>query len=135
MRFINILAGPRQVGKTTIVRDLITPDSPQGFYISADEDVAVIIGLISEVSSAVSPPQIRDADWLGLNWQEARIRADKWREICLQNGTVPQNIPYLLAIDEIQKIAQWSDTVKSLWDADRAQGINMHVVLLALPPA
>ena len=38
------------------------------------------------------------------------------------------------AIDEIQKIPQWSDTVKGLWDADRANGCPLHVVILGSAP-
>jgi len=40
----------------------------------------------------------------------------------------------VLAIDEVQKIPRWSDTVKGLWDADRAAGLQMHVVLLGSSP-
>ena len=64
VRFINILAGPRQVGKTTIVRDLIPPNSPQGFYISVDEEAEESILPFGKISNDVSPPQKRDADWL-----------------------------------------------------------------------
>jgi predicted AAA+ superfamily ATPase len=41
---------------------------------------------------------------------------------------------YILAIDEIQKIPRWSEVVKGLWDADRAEGIPLHVVLLGSSP-
>ena len=64
VRFMNILAGPRQVGKTTIIRDLISPESPHGYYISVDEEAEMLISLIDNTSSAISPPQIKDADWL-----------------------------------------------------------------------
>ena len=37
-------------------------------------------------------------------------------------------------VDEIQKVPQWSSHVKGLWDADRAQGAPMHVVLLGSAP-
>ena len=42
--------------------------------------------------------------------------------------------PYVLAIDEVQKVPRWSETVKGLWDADRAAGLEMHVVLLGSSP-
>ena len=132
VRFINILAGPRQVGKTTIVRDLIPPNSPQGFYISVDEEA--VVSPLGKSSNAVSPPQKRDADWLRYYWHEARNRAGKWAEIRLRSSAASQNEPYLFAVDEIQKIKQWSEIVKGLWDEDRANGLNMHVVLLGSAP-
>ena len=134
VRFINILAGPRQVGKTTIVRDLISPNSPRGFYISADEEPEDSNLPYGKTSNSISPPQKRDADWIHYYWQTARERAGKWAESRLPNGDAERDEPYLFAIDEIQKIPQWSETVKGLWDADRANGVNMHVVLLGSAP-
>ena len=134
VRFINILAGPRQVGKTTIIRDLIPPESPHGYYISVDEEAEVSISSINNTSSTISPPQKKDADWLRHYWREARNRAVKWAEISLRNNTSTQNQPYVFAIDEIQKIDQWSEIVKGLWDEDRANEHNMHVVLLGSAP-
>jgi predicted AAA+ superfamily ATPase len=134
VRFINILAGPRQVGKTTIIRDLIPPESPHGYYISVDEEAEVSISSINNTSSTISPPQNKDADWLRHYWREARNRAVKWAEISLRNNTSTQNQPYVFAIDEIQKIDQWSEIVKGLWDEDRANEHNMHVVLLGSAP-
>ncbi len=134
VRFINILAGPRQVGKTTIIRDLIPPESPHGYYISVDVEAEVSISSINNTSSAISPPQKKDADWLRYYWREARTRAVKWAEIYLRNNTSTQNQPYVFAVDEIQKIDQWSEIVKGLWDEDRANDHNMHVVLLGSAP-
>ena len=37
---------------------------------------------------------------------------------------------YLLVIDEIQKIANWSEAVKKEWDEDTRKGVNLKVVLL-----
>ncbi len=132
--YINILAGPRQVGKTTIIRDLIPPASTHGYYISVDEEAEVSISSINNTSSTISPPQKKDADWLRHYWREARNRAVKWAEISLRNNTSTQNQPYVFAIDEIQKIDQWSEIVKGLWDEDRANEHNMHVVLLGSAP-
>lgn len=134
VRFINILAGPRQVGKTTIIRDLIPPASPHGYYISVDEEAEVSISSINNTSSTISPPQKKDAEWLRHYWREARDRAVKWAEISPLNNASAQNQPYIFAIDEIQKIDQWSDVVKGLWDEDRANNHNMHVVLLGSAP-
>ena len=41
---------------------------------------------------------------------------------------------YVLAIDEIQKIPRWSEIVKGLWDADRAENLPLHVILLGSSP-
>ena len=40
----------------------------------------------------------------------------------------------MLVFDEIQKIPNWSETVKGLWDADRARGCPLHVVILGSAP-
>ena len=36
----------------------------------------------------------------------------------------------VLCIDEIQKVPQWSETVKKLWDEDTKNNRNIKVVLL-----
>lgn len=40
----------------------------------------------------------------------------------------------VLVLDEIQKIPNWSDTVKGLWDADRQNNLPLHAVLLGSAP-
>ncbi len=40
----------------------------------------------------------------------------------------------MLALDEIQAIPDWSAVVKGLWDADRASGCPLHVVILGSAP-
>ena len=51
-------------------------------------------------------------------WEEARREAEQ-----LGRG-------YVLVFDEIQKIPRWAETVKGLWDADRARGLPLRVVIL-----
>ena len=41
---------------------------------------------------------------------------------------------FVLVFDEIQKIPDWSDTIKGLWDADRARHVPLHVVVLGSAP-
>lgn len=98
---IQVLAGPRQVGKTTLV----------GQGLSA----------ISIPSHSVSADGVANAGtvWLEQQWETARI---KYR----QSGATE----YILAVDEIQKIPNWSETVKANWDADTRSGIPLKVVLL-----
>ena len=64
----------------------------------------------------------RDTRWLVRNWERARLDAERLPEGCT------------LVIDEIQKIPQWSETVKGLWDADRARGCPLHVLILGSAP-
>ena len=56
------------------------------------------------------------------NWEGARQDADR-----SPRGAV-------LVFDEIQKIPNWSETVKGLWDADRAADRLLHVVILGSAP-
>ena len=63
----------------------------------------------------------RDTAWMVRNWEAARREAGR-------SGK------FVLAFDEIQKIPHWSETVKGLWDADRASGCPLHVVILGSAP-
>ena len=67
-------------------------------------------------------------------WQEARNRTAQWLKSGQNIGKNGQIPAFIFAIDEVQKIEQWSDIIKGLWDADRANGVPMHVVLLGSAP-
>lgn len=97
---IQVLAGPRQVGKTTLVRQILESSNLPNSYHSAD---AVAAG---------------NQIWLSQIWNEARL-AQK-----LHGGK------FILAIDEIQKVYQWSEKVKQLWDEDRTNQQEILVILL-----
>ena len=56
------------------------------------------------------------------SWQEARIEAERFGR------------GFVLVLDEIQKVPGWSETVKGLWDADRARGCPLRVVILGSAP-
>ncbi|MDR0284994.1 MAG: DUF4143 domain-containing protein [Propionibacteriaceae bacterium] len=103
-RFIQIVVGPRQTGKTTAV----------------DQAIAGL-GLAAHVVSA-DDPTILDAEWVRREWDTARS---------LQ-ASVDQ--PAVLVIDEIQKIDQWSGLVKLLWDEDSRAGRSLLVVLTGSSP-
>lgn len=124
-RFLIFIAGPRQVGKTRLVRDALSQYDPRHYdFVPVDQpDEAKPPGFISaeEVSYAqdASP---RDATWLVGKWQRARVAARESSD------------GYILVLDEIQKISRWSEVVKGLWDADRAEGLKLHVVLLGSSP-
>lgn len=79
---IQVLVGPRQVGKTTGMRQLLARYQGNNHYANADDLL------------------VTDRTWLLEQWQKALLLGD---------GT-------LLIIDEIQKIPNWSETLKSLWD-------------------
>jgi len=56
-RFIQVLAGPRQVGKTTLAKQVIDALAVSSHMVSADE------------------PALRDRDWLIQQWELARVSA------------------------------------------------------------
>ncbi len=100
-RFMQVVAGPRQVGKSTLVGQVL------------DE---VSIPHATEVADAVAPT---DSDWIHRIWEAARLTMSLRR---LEE--------YLLVIDEVQKIENWSEVVKREWDADTRNRVNLKVVLL-----
>ncbi len=99
--FIQALIGPRQVGKTTLVNQLMKREPLLFFYASADEQIAV------------------QKTWISQIWDSARIK--------LKNSRKKQLI---LIIDEIQKVPDWSTSVKKEWDEDTRWGVNIKVILL-----
>ena len=124
-RFLVVVVGPRQVGKTTLVRTVLTNYPPDRYsFVAVDSPEAA---LLPDMSQTIAPTrrqlvEPRDNAWLVDVWQRARIAAR-----CNSEG-------HVLVLDEIQKIPRWSDTVKGLWDADRAEGLALHVVLLGSSP-
>lgn len=104
-RFLQVVAGPRQVGKSTLVQQVTAASDVPVRYASADE------------------PTLRGADWIGQQWEAARLEAGA----AGQAGS-------LLVLDEIQKIPSWSETVKRLWDEDTRARRPLKVVLLGSAP-
>lgn len=100
-KFIQVILGPRQVGKTTMVNQLLPKLSLSYIYESAD---------------AI---QATNSTWLMQIWETARIK--------MKTSGAPE---YLLVIDEIQKIENWSEVVKQQWDKDTRDNVNIKVVLL-----
>ena len=117
------LFGPRQTGKTTIVRQALQQIELESRYLSVDEPDSYEIRARSDTAVSTYPlKRERDAEWLVHHWKEARMEAERFGR------------GFVLAIDEIQKIPNWSDTVKGLWDADRARNCPLHVVILGSAP-
>lgn len=100
-QFIQVVTGPRQVGKTTMVQQLLKRYPYASVSVSAD---------------AIGSGQ---AVWLEQQWEIARTR---WR----QSGA----LEVLLVIDEIQKVDNWSEVVKKCWDADSRNEVPVKVILL-----
>lgn len=125
VRLINIVAGPRQVGKSTLVRQVLRLRPPNTYLsLSADpaSESAVPLPFAEDDLLETASGSPRDAEWLERCWKTARARQ---RAL---NGN------FVLAIDEVQKVPQWSSIVKGLWDADRAANIDLHVILLGSSP-
>jgi uncharacterized protein len=125
-RFITIVAGPRQVGKTTLVRTALEGIAHEFIAVDQYEEPLRPFGTYTQTSSELTGEN-RDAAWLIRQWQAARERQKEIRK------TNPSQT-FALVFDEIQKIPRWSEVVKGLWDADRAAGMDMHVVLLGSSP-
>jgi predicted AAA+ superfamily ATPase len=100
-KYIQVLMGPRQVGKTTLVKQVLKAIKiPWQFY-SADN--------VSTTSNS----------WISNIWEATRI---------LKDSSGAQT--YILVIDEIQKISNWSEAVKKEWDADTWNKTDIRVLLL-----
>ncbi len=72
---------------------------------------------IRHVYASADEPGLRGAAWLEQQWEQARIHA-RSEATCI------------LALDEIQKIPGWSETVKRLWDEDTRSRLDVRVCLL-----
>ncbi|MDE2763418.1 MAG: ATP-binding protein [Gemmatimonadota bacterium] len=120
------ITGPRQSGKTTIVRQAlrrVRAAGVPGERIAVDdpEGTAGLSG--PRAGKAVVPdPRLRTVDWLIRVWKWGRERA--WEH--------PRG--FVLALDEIQVIPAWSRAVKGLWDRDRDTGCPLKVVILGSAP-
>jgi len=98
-RFIQVLYGPRQVGKTTAIKQVLEKVNLPSHYASADQ------------------PTMRDEIWMEEQWEIARLKARGKKAA-------------VLVLDEIQKVPNWSEVVKRLWDEDTFHDIPLQVVLL-----
>ena len=127
-RDLIIITGPRQVGKTTLVHDVINnhlhlPDGvAPPIYKSLDEPVTITGSDSGDTSSSIV--QSPDLRWLVGVWEEARIEAQR----------PDRSVPHVLVLDEIQNLNQWHTHIKGLWDTDRLNKVPLHVILLGSSP-
>ena len=97
-KFIQVIVGPRQVGKTTMVTQAMEQlDIPHLFF-SADNIYA-------------------SDEWLAEKWQSARL---------MVQSRQPEQL--ILVIDEVQKIPNWSERVKKEWDLDTFNRMPIKLV-------
>ncbi len=115
--------GPRQCGKTTIVRQALTKVPYPSRYEPVDRPEQPSAEPVSYVAADARPATSpRDAEWLVRVWRES------------VEETHRLGSKFVLVLDEIQKIPRWSEIVKGLWDADRMSGCPLHVVVLGSAP-
>ena len=89
LNFIQVVTGPRQVGKTTMILQLLKNTT---------------LGYTYEAADAILNS---NSEWILQVWKTARL-----------NTKASQATDYLLVIDEVQKIDNWSEIVKQQWDRD-----------------
>lgn len=100
-KFIQVLAGPRQVGKSTLIDQVLAECQIPHYLYNADG--------VDE----------NDTDWIRRIWETTRTLMDSRQ----QTETV-------LVIDEIHKIKRWSEIVKREWDADTRSKRQMKLFIL-----
>ena len=93
--------GPRQVGKTTVVKQVL-------------EDIDVPYRMFS-----ADNPLTLSGNWISDCWAAVRSLQESYKHDCI-----------LLVIDEIQKIPNWSEAVKKEWDDDTFNNRNIKVLIL-----
>ncbi len=100
-RFIQVVMGARQIGKSTVVKQVLKELNAPFQLFSADN--------VPATNSA----------WISNCWAAVRSlkESNGWESI-------------ILVIDEIQKIANWSEVVKKEWDDDTFHDRNIKVLLL-----
>ena len=100
-KFIQVVMGARQIGKSTVVKQVLKDlDAPYQFY------------------SADNVPATNSA-WISNCWAAVRSlkESNRWDSV-------------ILVIDEIQKISNWSEVVKKEWDDDTFHDRDIKVLLL-----
>ena len=100
-KFIQVLAGPRQVGKSTLIDQVLAECQIPHYLYNADG--------VDE----------NDTDWIRRIWETTRTLMD-----------TRQQTETVLVIDEIHKIKRWSEIVKREWDADTRSKRQLKLFIL-----
>lgn len=132
---MQVLAGPRQVGKTTLIQQIRAERSADSMaYFAADTSPRLSTtadSTASEISAfALDAPPLTE-NWLKSNWEAAERQAARWHDMSRANSGAQT---FVLVLDEIQKIPKWSDLIKGLWDRQIMSHAPMHLVLLGSAP-
>ncbi|MDR2587682.1 MAG: AAA family ATPase [Coriobacteriales bacterium] len=103
-RFIQVLVGPRQVGKTTAIGQ-------------TEEQLSINPGRLVVVESA-DDMAAAGREWIGRVWEDVRTK------MALTGAEEA-----VLVFDEIQKVEGWSEAVKRNWDKDTRDKRPLKVLL------
>jgi predicted AAA+ superfamily ATPase len=103
-QFIQVLLGPRQVGKTTMAKTVFEKFKGPKLFISADD------------------PGLTDSQNLNELWRN------------LSEKVAEQKHEGLLIVDEIHKYHSWEKTVKARWDEDSRKKVSLKVLILGSAP-
>lgn len=98
---IQVISGPRQVGKSTLVKQVLREVTIPYMFVSADN------------------VEHTNTGWIGEMWATARARMKAAKEE-----------EYLFVVDEVHKVDNWSEAVKKEWDEDTFNDLNIKVVIL-----
>ncbi|MCD8386571.1 MAG: AAA family ATPase [Bacteroidales bacterium] len=98
---MQVIVGPRQVGKSTLIGQVLEQCAFPYDIVSTDDNT------------------MASAEWLREIWEAQRMKMLSRNEE-----------RRLLVVDEVQKIDNWSEIVKSEWDRDSREKRQLIVVLL-----
>lgn len=99
--YIQVITGPRQCGKTTLVEQFMKSLRVPAHYVSADAVPA------------------HSSTWIAQQWETVRFKQQQ-----------KASSEAFLIIDEIQKIENWSEYVKKEYDKDKRNRTPVRVILL-----
>ncbi len=130
-RRIVAVFGPRQSGKTIAVKQALGRIGWPSRYWSTDQpEIALSPSeAISEgfpEAEPMAPQGTLDHGWIIRRWEMARREAER--------EATHNRAGFVLVLDEVQNIPQWSTVVKGLWDRDRFDDRPLHVVILGSAP-
>ena len=130
-RRIVALFGPRQSGKTIAITQALRRVPRPSRYWSTDQpeiafspSEATSEGVLE--AQTVASREALDHGWIIRRWEMARREADR--------EAAQGREGFVLVLDEVQNIPQWSTVVKGLWDRDRFDDRPLHVVILGSAP-
>ena len=98
---IQVVEGPRQVGKSTLIKQVLHATDTPWLHFATDNVVT------------------SGNEWISECWNTARNKMQ-----------IEHLSELLLVIDEVQRLSHWSDAVKKEWDADTFNDVNIKVILL-----